>query len=265
MANQTVAATWLLGKTDTLNVSFIEYDWGQPYFNDISVLIEVDGIVHKGRGTSKDGEVALEKACAEAIERYCCFLMALPTVGCAVHSVNEIGKLKSKEELIERDVFKKFLMGELSSEEFESDIHLDFFDDICSSSKFRFWKIVHNKKTVVFCITFSGQKPVSLGIAFGCNIASQEKAFLEALRNYVAFKKDDVTFKAMVRSNKNLWCCDSTVLDRLLERNSSPGLPSHISLSSGNIETTILKVSKIIDMADCPLYFCRSSFGASFE
>jgi ribosomal protein S12 methylthiotransferase accessory factor YcaO len=94
MANQESIARWVLNNKRVLNPSLVQYDWPSRYLNgvyDFSVSVAVDGVEGLGRGLDRDRDLALEKACAEAIERYVCHRLGIDSIGVAVSGESDAG------------------------------------------------------------------------------------------------------------------------------------------------------------------------------
>lgn len=248
MAYQTIATRWLLSRRPSIAVSFVEYKWEQPQWIDIQAQIEVDGEKHSGRGTDKIGDLALEKASSEAIERWCCQKLSISTAGCAVHSSEAEATTKSQLEFQERFIFNSFLKSggaakELSPFLFEQD-------------KVRLWQI---EATTVIAISYSDSTPTSLGVAKEQSIDQAiEKSKIESLRNLFSFKNDPTQFKSIIQRDNNFWCCDPGLLNNALKKLEAP--TSHVvDVKSGSTNTQTVK--SILGFDDCPLFFSRTVEG----
>ncbi|RYZ90080.1 MAG: hypothetical protein EOP06_08370 [Proteobacteria bacterium] len=105
---------WLFHRQEQLAVEVLEMtDIGDnwlPGLFDIEIHLTYDGETHAGRGQSFDRDLAVEKACAEAIERLGFAEWGrrtsrpLTSSGFAAHRTHRKASLKAKSEIIERDV-----------------------------------------------------------------------------------------------------------------------------------------------------------------
>lgn len=253
MAYQTtVAARWLLSQKEKLGVKFTEHSWGRPSLTDIEVSFLFNGINVQGRGTHAVGDIALEKACAEAIERLCCLKLGISTVGCAIHSNEELAILNSRNEFVERSAFDSFLNQKSSTLELDNVIKLQF------GEKIKFWEIQnHSRCSTVFAITFdANENPISLGLGSADSLKEAcEKAYLEAIRNFVSFKQNPTAFKNSVEKDHNLWCCDEKFLLNVLNK---INLTYEIKNESLSFKTKVNPVSSIIGDDSCNLFFART-------
>lgn len=258
MANQTVATRWLLSMRDRIKVSFVEHKWAGPYFTDIEIKIHIGGMEFSGRGTDKNGDLALEKASAEAIERWCCQELKLSTVGCAIHSVELLAEKNSKYEFIERFIFNKFIENGNLANEFFPAIPMRY-----PWGTFRFWNLGDTYAgSVAISISFDNQIPISIGIALSeSEEPAAAKAFIEALRNFEAYEHDKSTFTAMIGNDPDLWCCDPQFLKRVLSQIAMNKAVSPTNWILPDTITISKKVSEILGQDDCPLYFSRTTQG----
>jgi hypothetical protein len=87
MANTNPITKWLISRKELFNLSFTQYGWPERYLPalyDFTAQISVNGISSQGRGTDFIAEVAIEKASAEAIERYLCKVLKMDSIGFSV-------------------------------------------------------------------------------------------------------------------------------------------------------------------------------------
>lgn len=259
MAHKAVAASWLLNKKDNLNVSFIEYSWGRPDYCDIAVQIEENGLIHNGRGTDRDGDIALEKASAEAIERWCCQRMNISTVGCAIHNVEAEAIKNSQEEFLERYIFNYFLEKGSSIREIDN---AKLFYSLASDCdyKFRSWVMcIKDLGSLIVTISFLHQKPISIGMSSSPLGLAIEKSYIESLRNFRAFQDDPTQFLEKVTKNKDLWCCDPKFLKQVMLKIEQTNSCLEKSPQTYLTATETKSASEVLGVNDCPLFFCRTS------
>jgi len=238
--------------SDTIPVSFVEHKWGQPHFNDIEVKISIDGNIFLGRGTDKDGDLALEKASSEAIERWCCHRLHASTVGCAVHS-NELEASKNAQgEFIERLVFDQFIERGGNVTELFNMVNGQAYQ------KIRLWYINNSlSEKVVIAIAVHDNVPVAIGIGHAVQAQfAAEKAYVEALRNLAAFKHDPELFKKITSDNSDFWCCDPNFISDVLLKLEKSG--SLLTIEVPSSETKTFRASQILGISSCPLYFSQA-------
>lgn len=211
MAYKNAITRWLLNNKHLMALSFTQYDWPSNYLQgvyDFSAQIDFNGIQSEGRGIGFNPELALEKASAEAIERYICQKLKISSVGVAVSGANSSLDHASLEAL-ERYYLNKHLKQEIPLHQIDEVLYLDFkIATILKDFKLQNNLKKLNKKTEVFF--FRMQTPNDLfGIvcvirsigelemrwekiySYGFSVSkhfnhSLEKAFLEALPNFIA-------------------------------------------------------------------------------
>jgi hypothetical protein len=109
VASQTAVTDWAIEHSSELNLRVDVFEWTSrwiPGYFDCSVSIEVDGSNFVGRSTSKDSELSLTKAIAEAVERAAVAFHRLPSSnGVAAHTQPNIAIRNGFWELFERDSF----------------------------------------------------------------------------------------------------------------------------------------------------------------
>lgn len=248
MAHKTVATRWLLSLRNQIPVSFVEHKWGKGEFTDIEVQINFNNKIFSGRGTDRVGDIAIEKASGEAIERWCCDTLGISTVGCALRSDESFAKQNAESELIERVIFSDFIENGGLAQELSS-------ITVSLSDKLRFWAV---GSKIVVAIAFTEGKPLALGIANEeKSELGVEKAKLEALRNLAAFKFDPIKFKEITENDHNFWCCDPQFLKKLMDRLEN-SLGQEIILPKLNVTTQ--KVDSVLGIEGCDqLYFARAT------
>ncbi len=255
MAYKTIATRWLLAQKSSLDVSFIEHKdirAFMPNVTDIEVKISISGVIHSGRGTHPIGDLALEKASSEAIERWCCHKLRVSTVGCAIHSIKERAELNARSEFLERFLFDQFFSKTIST--LSSKI-----DPLGPSASINFYELTKTTiGSVVLALVFDSDKPICLGLALEENIEQGfRKASIEALRNYSVYKSDRNYFLQTAANDHNLWCCDSLFLKNIAEHLKAT-TASNQSLEIPAMKNSIQPVSEILRIGDCPLYFSRT-------
>lgn len=256
MAHKTVATRWLLSKKDFLKVSFAEHKDAQsllPSLTDIEVKILVDELTFSGRGTDSVGDIALEKASSEAIERWCCYKLGISTVGCAIRSTKEDAEQNSACEFIERFYFDQFLLQSVQAPGSK-------IESISQEAQINYYEISKTEYgTVILCLVIDSEKPVCLGLALEKELKNGfKKAAVEALRNYAVYKENKTHFLNLVGEDHNLWCCSPNLLSEIFERLSSQPITSSSSIKTPKFKTSTKNVSSILEIEDCPLFFSRT-------
>ncbi len=255
MAYKTVATRWLLSKKDLLAASFVEHKDNLNILSnmtDIEVKITASDVVFSGRGTDSIGDITLEKASSDAIERWCCHLLGISTVGCAIHSVREQAATNARNEFLERHFFDQYVSQSasphiLKSEQLEADAVVNYYEIAkCDVG------------LVVLAMIFDFSEPICLGLSLESDIdLGYKKAAVEALRNYSVYKTDKDYFHKKVATDRNLWCCDPELLRKIANTSSPPIGPGKL-IEFPKISSHTQSVSDIVNIQDCPLYFSRT-------
>lgn len=270
MAYQTVATRWLLGKKDQIDVSFVEHKWniGPSFpYTDIEVLIRLDDKhTVTGRGTDLVGDIALEKASSEAIERWCCHILNISTVGCAVHSHRESAELNSKNEFAERFAFNKLKSKDIKPKALQSKKTQELFGNLAKfypGSEVLFFELVtFTPDKTVLCLILDENTPISLGLALEAREDSAvQKSFTEALRNYVSYKTDASLFFNSIQKSMDFWCCNPEFLNQLLGLIKMDVEISSVAMLKPITKTLTRSISEIVQIADCPLFFSMTTEG----
>jgi hypothetical protein len=255
MAYKTVATRWLISKKELLAVSFVEHKDSQGLLTnmtDIEVKVSVGDLVFSGRGTDPVGDIALEKASSEAIERWCCHLLGISTVGCAIHSIQEHCMANARNEFLERYFFNQVFSKSISPCSLKS-------EPLGTDTVIKFFEITKcDAGSVLLALIFDSCDPICLGLSLESDIdLGFKKASIEALRNYSVYKTDKVYFQKTVASDHNLWCCDPQLLSKITKTLSSVNTPVQ-SVKIPEVNSWVHPVSEIIKIIDCPLYFSRT-------
>ncbi len=220
MAHKTPVMAALYENRAQLKFKVKEFDWPKRFgamLFDFEVAISVGGLEHIGRGTHKIQEIAIEKACSEAIERSICAEKNISTVGVAVHPIQELAIENAKQEFLERFYFKYIIDNRIAlipevapipiyDMAINSlDAHVSFFD-------------LYKTDGLRVCMSLFKHKdePVCIGMGSDANQqVCREKAFIEAIRNYAAFVDDPTLSSKLVKEDHNLWCANPEFIKRL--------------------------------------------------
>jgi hypothetical protein len=192
---------WLLANADKLDLQIRFFDnhiLESLGIFDIEARIHVGEKNYWGRGTSFDKEIALKKACSEAIERF--FLHKnkfLNSNGIAVHTSETLAIEAAKFELIERDLFLcRFLTKTpFFKIQLSSNSHKNWSRSLAGQSiGLNFYSMgLINSIRGVLCVIDGLEYPEPfgyiLGTAAGNLNTAIESSFIEAFRNFAHYKK----------------------------------------------------------------------------
>lgn len=203
MVDKNTITNWLLFHKDLFKLSYTQYDWPDRYLpglHDFSCHIEFGKIKSEGRGISSDPDLAIEKASAEAIERYICLKLNIPSIGVAVsgeksaliHAENEAMERFYLKNHIDLQVpFKKInltdpliisisnLINKFTST--NKDVGVNFYQMNTSYNKFGLICSIQNLKSNSY----------TFGFSFGSEYQKVfEKCFLEAIPNFAAINDE---------------------------------------------------------------------------
>jgi hypothetical protein len=218
MAHKTPVMAALYENRDQLKFRVREFDWptrfGAMLF-DFEVAISVGRSEHIGRGTHKTQEIAVEKACSEAIERSICAEKNISTVGVAVHPIQQLAIENAKQEFLERFYFNYIIDNQIAlipEVAPKCDTAINSLD-----AQFSFFDL-YKADGLRVCMALFKHKGEAVCIGLGSDAyeqVSREKAFIEAFRNYVAFVDDPVLSSKLVDQDHNLWCANPEFIKRL--------------------------------------------------
>lgn len=205
MANTNPITKWLISRKELFGLSFTQYGWPERYLPalyDFTARISVNGISSQGRGTDLIAEVALEKASAEAIERYLCKILKMDSVGFSVSGFVSSTE-HAKFEALERYYLNRHLVLKIPFRRIdESAIDATLMQMITqleeqSSSTFISFHQMHtpiNEYGVVCFIEDTKLNVFSFGFAFGNNLGhTLKRSFIEAIPNFAALKEKELT------------------------------------------------------------------------
>lgn len=273
MAHQTTIATrWLLSQKNKLDIAFVEHKWDQNILNapnDIQITINFkDKLRVLGRGTSTEGDLALEKASSEVIERWCCQYLNISTVGCAVHSNLVEASLNSKKEVLERFYFDQFVVSKKSHGQITTQHTAELSEKMKNyfkTSDIEFHLIQKSKEGIaILCIAFDKKIPITLGLSFEKDLnLGIYKSFFEAVRNFIAYTSNSINYFEKVKNDSNLWCCNPDFIQKLIPFLSKEKLAINQITNLQKSETpevisSAKKVSELLPDSNCPLYFSSS-------
>lgn len=204
MVDKNVITNWLITHKDLFKLSYKQYDWTDRYslgLHDFSCHLDLENIKSEGRGTSTDSELAIEKASAEAIERYICLKLNIPSVGVAV-SGEKSALVHAQNEVLERyylnnHIELKWALKKISLTNHLTNplsvllnkinsnfgmINVDFYQMHTPLDKFGVICSIQNLNSNFYSFGFSFNSELSIGL---------ERSFLEAIPNNFAAINDE--------------------------------------------------------------------------
>lgn len=273
MANTTPITKWLINRKELFKLSFKQYGWTEKYLpmlHDFTAEISFNGISSQGRGTDLNAELAIEKASAEAIERYVCKILKMDSTGLSVSG--EVSSTEhAKFEALERYYLNYHLSRKipfLRIDEREIDITLknmlQWFEDKFPSTFISFHQMhtsIHGYGVVAF-IEDTSLNCFSFGFAYDKSISlSLKRSFLESIPNFAAQreKKDailQVNSLPLNSQEKTPWHLSQEFLSQISPLLFSESPSSKLEPYNLNpIDFEILKIELAIlpEFADCPI------------
>lgn len=275
MANSNPITKWLISRKELFKLSFTQYGWPEKYLptlHDFTAEISMNGISCQGRGTDTNAEIAIEKAAAEAIERYLCKILKMDSIGFSVSgSVSALEHAKF--EALERYCLNRHLHLNLPFHRIDESnvdpslMYLIRQFEENSSPTFVSFHQMHtsaNEYGVVCFIEDTKLNIFSFGFAYDDNLnKSLKRSLLEAIPNFAAIKENETSAAPLKSSQTNSrtkmpWHLDrefySQIVPLLFEskEGSSPRIDhNHFE----KIEFEILKsdISILPELDGCPI------------
>jgi hypothetical protein len=203
MADKNRITHWVLNHKNQTQPVYTQYDWPDTYLSgiyDFSASIEMRGIKAEGRGLAANPELAIEKASAEAVERWICKALNIPSVGVAV-SGEKSARVHAEYEALERYYLKEHIRLDIpfnltSTEDISSHQTLlsllRQFNAQNKETKVSFFRMnISEGRFGVICSIIDDNSSV-FGFSLTANLESAlQKSFFEALPNYEAMKNPD--------------------------------------------------------------------------
>lgn len=275
MANTNPITKWLISRKEFFNLSFTQYGWPERYLPglyDFTAQISLNGISSQGRGTDFIAVVAIEKASAEAIERYLCKVLKMDSVGFSVSGFVSATE-HAKFEALERYYLNRHLSLNISFRRIsESAIEPGLMQIISqlednSPSTFVSFHQMHtsiNEYGVVCFIEDTKLNVFSFGFAFSKSLGhSLKRSFIEAIPNFAALKEKETTpslanpLPTVLQENKP-WHLSpsfhSQMLPLIFDGSDllNPKLEPE-NLEDLEIETLQVSLNAIPELNDCPI------------
>lgn len=264
MVNKNAITHWLITHKDLFKLAYKQYDWPDRYsleLYDFSCYIGFENIKSEGRGTSTNPDLAIEKASAEAIERYICLKLNIPSVGVAVsgeksalaHAQNEAleryylnNHLELKWTLKKVDLANhsidslSALLNKLTSS-FKM-VNIDFYQMHTPPDKIGVICSIQHLETNFYSFGFSFNSEHSTGL---------EKSFLEAIPNIGAINNEINSGDLNMRP----WHLSDDFKARLLPllTNSVNYSEKDFPLTPPQIEIESLNMDLFPELKNCPI------------
>ncbi len=222
MVDQNRITNWLLDHKSQTQPVYTQYDWPKSYLSgvfDFGVSINMSGIESEGRGLATNPALAIEKASAEAIERWICKALNISSVGVAV-SGEKSARIHADFEAFERYYLNEHIRLNVP-------LHLITTDNINESqdllnllrqleiqnedTKVSFYRM--NTLTDQFGVVCSivNDNDTVYGFALTSNLVSAlQKSFFEALPNYAAIK-----IPSLLKVDEIPWHLQDSFLNKL--------------------------------------------------
>ncbi len=263
MASETRLTRWLVDNRHALGFSLREIDWSRHWRRqlfDFEAEILIHGKAIVGRGTDQNERLALEKACAEAIERAICVSLGISSKGMAVHISAQLAIENSKSEAIERSIFDWHLETNYPFVQIQDHFFNDFVAPLVMNdgTSIRLFRMVSvNELEYLICLICENGHQF-LGMSGSKSIQdSASKALIEALRNLLAYREDSVRFLASVESDSDLWCADKRFIgsmshlfvDKFDEKVVPPGI---------EVRSEMINIADIDWLTGSPVFAARS-------
>ena len=263
MAYQTPVAKWLAERRQKFDLKLNEFRWGKslpiPIY-DIEATIKINGKTIEGRGTSTNELLALEKACAEALERMVCQNNFLSTEGVALHTQETSARENARLEALERFLFSWHRERKISFESVHDEHQTTLQDWLKAFSPsanldFRLMRAPNGYFAPICRIT--DLEHLFIGLSCGTDLkVALEKALFEAIRNHAAQKASPASYAEAVKTNPDLWCGSTDFvlgLDSLFELKGSSEIAPKIEIKSERLPS-----KAITGLEDCPIYVERA-------
>lgn len=212
MANSNRLTHWLLSNSHRFSLSFRRLDWPLRFglnFHDFEATLKYCDTIGIGRGTDDSPEIAIEKACSEALERLVCSELNISTVGVSLSAGPFNSKLHSYYECLERFFLKSHIVD-----------GVPFLKSTCE---------VVGLKDITQFYQFSLQGPLSgivcrigaensipfYGFSLkGDLVSSHKQSFYEAAANYSRFCDSPSSF-IQEQKDLNIWQASPSFISKV--------------------------------------------------
>jgi hypothetical protein len=263
MASETRLTQWLVNNRQALGLKLRELDWSkhwQQKIFDFEAEMTVQGKVVVGRGTDQNELLAVEKACAEAIERGICTNFGISSKGIAIHTDPQSARDNSAQEAAERAIFDWHLRTRSA---FTPVPHSRLKNLpaplICNeTTTIRFFEMsaINSYDSLICLIGESDRQFLGLASSKGID-GSAYKALIEAMRNLLAYREEPPNFLKSVQSNPDLWCADMEFFTKISELFTKP--PGELLVPPRiEIATELIDLKNIAWLVGCPAIAARS-------
>jgi hypothetical protein len=243
---------------------------------DFAAQIEFGGIIGRGRGTDFCSETSIEKASAEAIERYLCKKLKMNSTGLSVsgrstsveHAMGEalerfylfshldlkLPFIRCPDKLLEKLTLNSILR---EFEEKTQSVFVSFHQMATRPGDSGIVCFIEDTKTNIFSFGFSYGQNVELNL---------QRAFFEAVPNFIALKEAhelSSTAQSKLQEDTTLWHLSedfhSQIMPLLFQ--DQPNQKSFFStaIAYPSFEVTEIDIQSLGELKDCPIKPVRVS------
>ncbi len=196
----TALITSLLENSRKNSIQIEELDWPNEWlkfpFYDFEVTIGGGDLQSFGRGSDRNQDLALLKACAEAVERHACKSAQIPTTGVAAHDNPVSAKHNACNELLERATLILYLLADAKMPKITPPkAFRDMFANALtrienSGGVLRFFRLSEDEYTVLCSVDWldsANRRGALVGLSRDGSLdKAVEGAFIEVIRNVAA-------------------------------------------------------------------------------
>ena len=260
MAAQTPITQWVYQNRSFFNPRMVDFVWPKQFglgIFDVETTIQFEGQDYVGRGAASTLLLAIEKSCAEALERIVCLHNGISSEGVALHSSLEAAKTGAIYEAQERFLFKRNLDNRFKLEELP--MSLDEAQYSLSQGTLRRFHLAAPSQCLSCLSVFEVSERLFMGLSVDrTQEAAILKADLEGLRNVSAYLNNKKAFLSEIENRNDLWCCDNNLIKNLL---SGDVMIHPQSLKLPIFETRQLKLPSYQEFASAPIYVVQAFKG----
>lgn len=220
MAPETPITSWILDHKDYFRPEMVEYSWAKDFgldIFDVQTKIYWNDRTFVGRGAANSLRLAIEKSCAETLERLAGFHNGISSIGVAAHSNRQAAEAHAKSEALERELLCTYMNNKISPIEMSTaEAYLPRYNLPVGTTSRRFHLSNQNDNSCLSIFKLEDQYFLGLSMA-ETKVEAIHKADLESLRNLAAFHSNKNEFKSQITKNSDLWCCDNQIIKTIME------------------------------------------------
>ena len=253
MAYQARLAKWLTDRRKDFELSIREFTWPLAMgssLSDFEVTLLHEGNASVGRGTDLDPNLALEKACAEALERLVCSEHGVSSIGIALHTNSIFARVNARLEFIERHVLGHHVESVAPATfSHKSQLRLLGDDSRCEHTLYRL-KTCGAFSTALCVISYRSIRLIGAAADFNFSRAAS-RAELEAARNLAAFVSAPELFRKAVSGDSNYkWSDEDYFYRKIAPILTGQTLTSELHMPA--VKYRKLQLPKAQKFEDCP-------------